>query len=114
MKEPDTSPRWDRRSWQIDAARRALRTAARDGIPGRDDAEPSRRCRKKGLYTLFDGQLGMGQVLSSIQLFTHELCQHYKHANRAGLFPADIKNPPPGAVGGGPVGLPSRRFALEI
>src|SRR5712671_5872673 len=75
MKEPDTSPRWDRRSWQIDAARRALRTAARDGIPGLDDGEPNRRCRKKGLYMLLDGQLGMGQVLSSVQLLTHGLCQ---------------------------------------
>src|SRR5437667_10344364 len=50
MKAPDTSPRWDRSSWQIDATRRALRTAAREGAPGRGGADPSRRCRKKGLY----------------------------------------------------------------
>src|SRR5712664_3455658 len=91
MKEPDTSPRWDRRSWQIDAVRRALRTAARDGIPGRDDTEPSRRCRKKGLYMLLDGQAGMGQVLSLIQLLTHGLCQS---------IPCGNKKPSPGCYRG--------------
>src|SRR6267143_4164141 len=104
MKEPDTSPRWDRRSWQIDATRRALRTAVRDGIPGRDDAEPSRRCRKKGLYMLLDGQLGMGQVLSSVLtinaqiLLTHGLCQSIPCRYK--------KNPPPVLSGEGRSGSP--------
>src|SRR6266853_4565742 len=49
MKAPDTSPRWDWSSWQIDATPRALRTAAREGAPGREGADPNRPCRKKGL-----------------------------------------------------------------
>src|SRR6266849_9485840 len=98
MKAPDTSPRWDRSSWQIDATRRALRTAARDGTPGRGGAERSRRCRKKGLYMLLDRQFGLRQV---------------RCWDCIPSYATDIKKPSPKGFGGGPVGIPSRRFALE-
>src|SRR5260370_406944 len=68
MNAPDTSPRWDWSSWQIDAARRALRTAAREGAPGRGGVDPSRRCTKKGLYMLLYGQLGPRQVLRALDV----------------------------------------------
>src|SRR6266851_8483636 len=66
MNAPDTSPRWDWSSWQIDATRRALRTAAREGTPGRGGVDPNRRCRKKGLYMLLYGPLGLRQVLDML------------------------------------------------
>src|SRR5712692_5713722 len=100
MNAPDTSPRWDWSSWQIDATRRALRTAAREGTPGRGGVDPNRRCRKKGLYMLLYGPLGLRQVLDS-----HELCQS---------IVTNIKKPSPKGNWGGPAGIPSRRFALEI
>src|SRR5712692_7273766 len=66
MNAPDTSPRWDWSSWQIDATRRALRTPAREGTPGRGGVDPNRRCRKKGLYMLLYGPLGLRQVLDML------------------------------------------------
>jgi len=48
MKAPDTSPRWDWSSWQIDATPRALRTAAREGAPGREGAT-QQTLQKEGL-----------------------------------------------------------------
>src|SRR2546426_9500095 len=91
MKAPDTSPRWDRSSWQIDATRRALRTAARDGAPGRGGAERSRRCRKKGLYMLLDRQFGLRQV---------------RCWDCIPSYATDIKNPPPRVLGEGRSGSP--------
>src|ERR1700693_5098204 len=70
MKAPDPSPRWDWSSWQIDATSRALRTAAREGAPGRGGADPSRRCTKKGLYMFPYGQLGLCEVLRSVDVLT--------------------------------------------
>src|SRR5258706_771206 len=101
MNAPDTSPRWDWSSWQIDATRRAPRTAAREGTPGLGGVDPNRRCRKKGLYMLLYDHSDCARFWT----YSHEVCQP---------IATNIKNPPPKEIGGGPAGIPSRRFALEI
>src|SRR5258708_23281510 len=82
MNAPDTSPRWDWSSWQIDATRRALRTAAREGTPGRGGVDPNRRCRKKGLYMLLYDHSDCARFWT----YPHELCQP---------IATNIKKPPP-------------------
>src|SRR5216117_456617 len=104
MKAPDPSPRWDWSSWQIDATRRALRTAACESAPGRGEADPSRRCKKKGLYMFPPyGQLGLCRVLPKIW--------HFRR-----IMPAERDNAKtlPQGLGGGPVGIPSRRLARGL